>query len=130
MGFRKFYIAPMVSDVLCAGKSTLLGEPVGDPSRHERECLVVAEARKHRVLTGKVVIQADVEFPLIEFPRRLVDKVKAQRRVARVACGIKTKHSFTGCVEQSRRDYVAGRAAGNGGLAPVGVGCNGGGAHT
>src|SRR5882724_9660604 len=59
-------ISRVVGDVLSAGKGAGFSEArrtTGD----ERRRLIVAEAAEHSVLTGKTVIDAYVELPLVDF---------------------------------------------------------------
>ena len=49
----------------------------GEPPGRNDGCLIVAEARKQGVLTGKVVIQPYVELPLVELLCRSANEVSA-----------------------------------------------------
>jgi len=75
VGFGHRHVAPMIGDVLCAGKRTWLGEAWG-PAGHEGIRLVVAESGEYGVFAGKVVIQTHVKLSLIEFSRRDVGEVE------------------------------------------------------
>ena len=108
VGFGYRHIASVVGDVLGASKSTLLCESGSDSSWYEGRCLVITEAREHRVFRREVVIHADVKLAFVESPDRHVSEVEAQCRVARIACGIKINYPLTCGVKQVRGDLVAG----------------------
>src|ERR1022692_797981 len=69
--FRQRGVAPVIGDVLRAAKGAGFGE-AWRTARNERGGLIVAEAREHRVLAGKIVVQPDVELAFVELPHRLV----------------------------------------------------------
>src|ERR1700741_1081906 len=65
MGLGYCYVSAVVSDVLGAGKragSGVRGGTTGD----ERTCLIVAEPGKQGIFGGKIVVNANVEFALIQ----------------------------------------------------------------
>ena len=107
VGLRDRDIPPVVGDVLCARKGTLLGESDGYPSRYERRCLIIAEARKHGILAGKVVIYPHIKLAFVQLPHGNVRKVNPRGRVACIAGGIQVDHPFSGHVKHVDRDLVA-----------------------
>ncbi len=110
VSLRHGHITTVVGDVLRAGKRTLLGKP-RRTSRNEGCGLIVAEAGKDRILAGEIVIQADVELPLVKLPDGDVGIVVAHLRgVADVVLGIKQNHLLAGLIEHVGRNLVTGRA--------------------
>src|SRR5438105_15604665 len=75
VGLRDRDIPPVVGDVLCARKGTLLGESGGYPSRCERRCLIIAAARKPGILPGKVVLYPHIKAAFVQLPHGTVRKV-------------------------------------------------------
>ena len=65
MRFRDYNIAPVVGDVLGAGKRAGRGVS-GRTSRNKRNCLVVAESCKQRILRREIMIQANVKLAFVE----------------------------------------------------------------
>src|ERR1700722_5460218 len=95
----------MIFDVLIAAKGTLF-RPSWRAAGDEIRRLVVAEACEGGVLTGKIVIQANVPSAFIEFPHGLIDIVEG--RVAyHIRRRIKLNHFGTDRIDQRRRNDVA-----------------------
>ena len=76
--FRNRHVAPVVVDVLGAGEGILFGES-GRTAGNERVRLIVAEARKDRILAGELWSSRMSNSPSFSFLHRHVGVVVAER---------------------------------------------------
>src|SRR5580704_10762585 len=99
-------VAPVIVDVLVAAKSIDFS-PAGRASRHKVRGLIIAEAAKNRILCRKIVIDADIASPLVEFPDWLIHVVVTRSQVSRIRGRIKLNHFCGDGIDQGRRNCVA-----------------------
>src|SRR6202047_2679255 len=106
VGLRNRHVASVICDVLSAGEGSGFGKS-RRTAWNERSSLVIAEARKHRVLAGKIVVQADVELPFVQLPDGNVRVISAQGRESRSGRGVQIDHVLPNRINQRRRNDVA-----------------------
>ena len=82
MGFGNRYVPPVVGNVLIAGECARFCES-RRTARDKINRLVVAETGEHRILAGEVVVQAHIEFLLVQLPHRDTSEVEAGVRSGR-----------------------------------------------
>ena len=70
VGFGNRDIAAVVLDVFRAAERSLLRKSGRATARNERNGLIIAEAPEGRILTGKIMIQADVELAFVDLAHR------------------------------------------------------------
>ena len=88
MSLPERYVARVIDNSLVAAEGVLFGKKSGGASGHEGGGLVITEAREDGIGAGEVVVEADVEFGLVEAANRLAQEVISILVVTRSGRGI------------------------------------------
>ena len=106
MRFRYGYVASMIRDALGAAEGARLRKSRRAP-RNERCCLIVTKSRKCRVFAGKIMVQPDIKFSLIQPSNGHIGIVGARRQISPCALRIELNHRMADRVEHVHRNLVA-----------------------